>query len=270
MYKLDLPIFEGPFELLLYFIRRDEIDIYDIPISKVTAEFLEYVQIIKELDLEMAGDFILMSSQLMYIKSQMLLPREVPEGEEPEDPRRQIVQSLLEYQRYKEVSEDLKDMESGNRYIMYRNLYEAERDHISETDTYKNATFIDLVKAYKKMLDRQEGKDKIQHVVNFNPVTIEAQVKKFTDLIKKQKRFSFNKVAEDYDKLTLVVSFLAILEMIRYGKASISQDENFEDIYIGEPTPEQLKDHAGEVIDITSDGADHSTIGEKETILTDS
>lgn len=254
MYKLDLPIFEGPFELLLYFIKRDEIDIYDIPIAKVTAEFQEYVQIIKELDLEMAGDFILMASQLMYIKSQMLLPREAPEGEEIEDPRKQIVQSLLEYQRYKEASEDLRPLEEANRYVMYRQRYEAEREAISEAETYKNATFIDLIKAYKKLLDRLENSEKVQHIVSFNPVSIEEQIKTFSTLIKKNKRFSFFEVAKNYDKYTLVVSFLAILEMVRYGKASILQDENYDDIYLGEPTNEQIATHPPqELIEVTSD-----------------
>jgi len=243
MYKLDLPIFEGPFELLLYFIKRDEIDIYDIPIAKVTAEFLEYVHFIKELDLEMAGDFILLASQLMYIKSQMLLPRESFDGEEIEDPRKHIVQSLLEYQRYKEVSMDLAPMQEANRFVMYRKTYDAERESVSDIDTYKNATFINLIKVYKKLLDRVDQQKKIQHVVTFQPVTIQDQIDNFNNVLKQKKRFSFLNLAKDYDKITLVISFLAILEMIKYGMASISQTDNFEDIYIGEPTEAQIAEH---------------------------
>jgi segregation and condensation protein A len=190
----------------------------------------------------------------MYIKSQMLLPREAPDGEEIEDPRKQIVQSLLEYQRYKEASEDLRPMEEANRFVMYRQLYDAEREAISDASTYKNATFIDLVKAYKKLLDRLESKDNIQHVVSFNPISIEEQVKSFSDLIKKRKRISFFEIAKSYDKYTLVVSFLAILEMVRYGKASILQDENYEDIFLAEPTEEQLATHPPqEIFEVTSD-----------------
>src|SRR3990172_7514626 len=120
MYKIKLEQFEGPLDLLLFFIRRDELDIYDIPISKITKEFLEYVNLIKILDLEVAGDFILMASTLMQIKARMLLPREVDEKGEEIDPRTELIQALLEYKKYKEMSEELSFYESNQRKIKYR------------------------------------------------------------------------------------------------------------------------------------------------------
>ena len=107
MYKIKLDHFEGPLDLLLFFIKRDELNIYDIPIAKITKEFLEYVNLIKLLDLEVAGDFILMASTLMHIKVRMLLPREVDERGEEIDPRADLIKALLEYKKYKEVAEDL-------------------------------------------------------------------------------------------------------------------------------------------------------------------
>src|SRR4030043_1646260 len=115
MYKIKLDQFEGPLDLLLFFIKRDELNIYDIPIARLTKEFLEYVNLIKILDLEVAGDFILMASTLMHIKVKMLLPKEVDEKGEEVDPRADLVKALLEYKRYKEMSDELSFMESNMR-----------------------------------------------------------------------------------------------------------------------------------------------------------
>ena len=120
MYKIKLEQFEGPLDLLLFFIKRDELNIYDIPIAKLTKEFLEYVNLIKILDLEVAGDFILMASTLMHIKVRMLLPREIDEKGEEIDPRAELVRALLEYKRYKEMTEELSYFESSQRRKRFR------------------------------------------------------------------------------------------------------------------------------------------------------
>ena len=120
MYKVKLNQFEGPLDLLLFFIKRDELNIYDIPIASLTKEFLEYVNLIKILDLEVAGDFILMASTLMHIKVRMLLPREVDEKGEEIDPRADLVKALLEYKRYKEMTEELSYFESNQRKRKFR------------------------------------------------------------------------------------------------------------------------------------------------------
>lgn len=126
VYKIKLDQFEGPLDLLLFFIKRDELNISDIPISYITKEFLEYVNLIKELDLEVAGDFILMASTLMHIKVRMLLPREIDEKGEEIDPRAELVQALLEYKRYKEMSEELSFLESNQRKIKYRGNFDSD------------------------------------------------------------------------------------------------------------------------------------------------
>ena len=120
MYKIRLAQFEGPLDLLLFFIKRDELDIYDIPISKITKDFMEYLQLLEQLDLETAGDFILMAATLMQIKVKMLLPKEVDEKGEEIDPRADLVRALLEYKRYKEMSDELSFMESNMRSYNYR------------------------------------------------------------------------------------------------------------------------------------------------------
>ena len=131
MYKVKLNQFEGPLDLLLFFIKRDELNIYDIPIAKITKEFLEYVNLIKMLDLEAAGDFILMASTLMHIKVRMLLPRELDEKGDEIDPRDELVKALLQYKRYKEMSEELSFLESMQRKLLFRgNFSEDEKENL--------------------------------------------------------------------------------------------------------------------------------------------
>ncbi|MFM8179210.1 MAG: segregation and condensation protein A, partial [Candidatus Kapaibacterium sp.] len=122
-YTVKLPNFEGPLDLLLFFIKRDELDIYDIPIGKITREFLEYIRLMQLFDLELAGEFLVMASSLMQIKVRMLLPKEVDEkGEEVpgDDPRAELVQQLLQYSQYKEVSREFSEREEAQRYVYYR------------------------------------------------------------------------------------------------------------------------------------------------------
>src|SRR5512137_2804860 len=119
MYRVKLQEFEGPLDLLLFFIKRDELDIYDIPISRITKEFLNYIQMLQELDLEVAGDFIVMAAELMQIKVRMLLPRE-PGQDEEDDPRADLVKRLLEYKRYKEASTVLSVLEGESGKLFYR------------------------------------------------------------------------------------------------------------------------------------------------------
>src|SRR3989304_3956715 len=155
MYKIKLEQFEGPLDLLLFFIRRDELNIYDIPISRITKEFLEYVNLIKLRDLEIAGDFILMASTLMHIKVRMLLPREVDEKGEEIDPRTELVQALLEYKKYKEMSEELSFFESNQRKISFRGNYSIDsKETYSDYDVLlKDVSVYDLTKAFKSAIE---------------------------------------------------------------------------------------------------------------------
>ncbi len=156
MYKVRLNQFEGPLDLLLFFIKRDELNIYDIPIASLTKEFLEYVNLIKILDLEVAGDFILMASTLMHIKVRMLLPREIDEKGEEIDPRADLVKALLEYKRYKEMSEELSYFESNQRKRKFRGNF--SEDIKEAPDEYnillKNVSIYDLAKAFKYAIEQ--------------------------------------------------------------------------------------------------------------------
>ncbi|HRI48429.1 MAG TPA: segregation/condensation protein A, partial [Ignavibacteriaceae bacterium] len=176
MYKIRLDHFEGPLDLLLFFIKRDELNIYDIPISKITKEFLEYVNLIRMMDLEVAGDFILMASTLMHIKVRMLLPREVDDKGEEIDPRADLIKALLEYKRYKEVSEEFSFLESTQRKVNIRGNFDGDvKESPPEFDILlKNVTVFDLAKAFKKAL---EGiKKVVVHEIKKMPVSIDEQI----------------------------------------------------------------------------------------------
>lgn len=228
MYRIQLPNFEGPFDLLLYFIKRDEIDIYDIPIAKLTEEFLDYIRLMKLLDLELAGEFILMASTLMSIKSQLLLPQVKDEDDEIEDPRTELVQKLLEYKQIKEASEDLKDLEREHRNEYYRNYFPEDEN---QEVIYTNTTIFDLLTAFKTAIDRIDNAQK-EHVVELIPVTVDEQKEELKRVVDIKGRINFLDFVKDQSRDFVVVTFLAILDLIKNQELFIVQDDLFEDIII--------------------------------------
>ncbi len=233
MYKIKLEQFEGPLDLLLFFIKRDELNIYDIPISKITGEFLEYVNLIKMLDLEIAGDFILMASTLMHIKVRMLLPREVDERGEEIDPRAELIQALLEYKRYKEVSEELSFMESGQRKVNYRgNFSKDSKESPHEYEVLlKNVTVYDLAKAFKKAIDNL--KPEVFHQVNKLNITIDEQISFINKFLEENPELHFlSLVNEMHDRIRIIVTFIALLELTKMGIIGIKESINFNDFVI--------------------------------------
>jgi segregation and condensation protein A len=233
LYKIKLDQFEGPLDLLLFFIKRDELNIYDIPISKITKEFLEYVNLIKILDLETAGDFILMASTLMHIKVRMLLPKELDEKGEEIDPRADLVKALLEYKRYKEMSEELAFFESNQRKINYRGNFSADfKVEIPDYDILlKNITVFDLAKAFKKAI---EGiKPQVFHEVKKINITIDDQINYIFEKLNEYAELPFLKLVEGMnDKIRIVITFIALLELTKAGRIGIKESSNFNDFII--------------------------------------
>lgn len=235
MYKLKLPNFEGPFDLLLYFIKRDELNIYDIPISKITSEFLKYIRLMQQFDLELAGEFLVMAATLMYIKTQMLLPRdEEIEGGAEEDPRTQLVQKLLEYKRYKEASMNLREIEENQRYVYYRRMFEEDRKNAEEAqkNNYSNADLFDLMRAFSKVMNRKEAPPEATHIINLFPITVEEKSAELLKALGKKKRVIFADYIGDMNKPAIIITFLAILDLFRKRLINLMQDESFDDIII--------------------------------------
>ena len=228
MYKIKLEQFEGPLDLLLFFIRRDELNIYDIPISRITKEFLEYVNLIKLLDLEIAGDFILMASTLMHIKVRMLLPREVDEKGEEIDPRTELVQALLEYKKYKEMSEELSFFESNQRKISFRGNYSIDpKETYSDYDVLlKDVSIYDLAKTFKKIIEGIK-EEPIHEVITIN-ISIDEQIEHIMNLIEAKPELTFlDLVGGMKEKIRIVVTFVALLELTKMGKIGIRASKNY-------------------------------------------
>ncbi|GJQ64123.1 MAG: segregation and condensation protein A [Melioribacteraceae bacterium] len=233
MYKIKLQQFEGPLDLLLFFIKRDEIDIYDIPISKITKDFITYIQLMKKYDLEIAGDFILMASTLMQIKVKMLLPREVDEKGEEVDPRMDLVNALLEYKRYKEVTEELAYLEANQKKLGYRANYDNDiKETPEELDTLlKNVTIYDLMLAFKKALE-ERPRENFHQIRKLN-VSVDEQSQFIQQKLSEVDELTFvNLIMEMQEKIRIIVTFIALLEMIKMGKVGLRESANFNDFVI--------------------------------------
>lgn len=236
-YVISLPDFEGPLDLLLFFIKRDELNIYDIPIAKITEEFLLYTQVLKELDLERAGEFVVMASMLMQIKAKMLIPKEerLPdELDDEEDPRMELVRKLLEYKQYKEVSEELKEREEQNRYVFYREFFDADTaiyDEPTAEQLLKNATLFDLLKTFKRALEKapkQATKHKVEQL-NYN---VEEQADYIISVLNTGVQSTFFALVSGLERIGIIVTFLALLELVKNRFVGCEQTEDFEDMII--------------------------------------
>jgi segregation and condensation protein A len=233
LYKIHLDHFEGPLDLLLFFIKRDELNVYDIPIHKITQEFLEYVNLIKFLDLEIAGDFILMASTLMHIKVRLLLPKEIDEKGVEIDPRAELVARLLEYKRYKEMSEELGFYESNQRKVSFRgNFSEDPKESPPEYDILlKNVNVFDLAKVFKSVLD--SVKKEVFHEIKKVPVSIEDQMNFVLAKLEEHKELHFLSIVDEIrEKIRLVVTFIALLELTKMGKIGIRESSEFNDFVL--------------------------------------
>lgn len=245
-FEIKLPLFEGPFDLLLFFIQRDELDIHDIPINHITKDFLTYLHHLEKLNVEVASEFILVAATLMRIKAKMLLPRPVLDEEGNEiDPREELVKHLLEYKKYKSVIEELSKMEfdrsqkerRGNivreiRKIAEGNNVEAELQHV---DLYK------LLKVYQNVLAKYEiEKNKPKHEVVQYPYTISAQRTFVLNRLSEKKRMSFTELIDlEPNKIAVIFNFLSILDLLQMRQITMHLGEGFNNFWI-EKAEEEL------------------------------
>ena len=227
-YEIKLPQFEGPFDLLLFFIERDELDIYDIPIAKLTNDFLAYIQHMESLDIELASEFILVAATLMRIKAKMLIPRkEINEEGEEIDPREELVQRLIEYKRFKEVSEELKDFENERQQKEKRGNIHKELHQIAEKFSgeaeLQTLTLYKLMTAFNRVVSKMEERNaKPKHVIKPYPYTIKESKIALTTRMIQLKEANFEKVFEVADnRVHCVFLFLAVLELVQEQIISI-------------------------------------------------
>lgn len=248
-FEVKLPLFEGPFDLLLFFIERDELDIYDIPISKITTDFLHYIHQMEELNMDVASEFILVAATLMRIKSKMLLPRpQLDEKGNEIDPREELVRHLLEYKKYKSVIDNFHKMEEVQLMKERRGNLSKELKALAESTNVEaelqDVTVFKLMTIFEKILKRFEAeKNKPVHLVIQYPYTVEGQKKYVADELEKNQRLSFTQLLETFPtRLGLIFNFLAILEMLALQTLTIQVGEGFNNFWITKYTGEALTD----------------------------
>lgn len=233
-YRIKIDVFEGPFDLLLFLIRKNEVDIYDIPIASITDQFLEYIEVMNVMDLDIAGDFIEMVAILMHIKARMLLPQQFGDSDDDmEDPRTELVEKLIEYKKFKEAALEMEELEDKRRLLYNRQYFKylPKTEEISDEQYLENVTLFDLILAFKKAMDSMP---KVQyHEVRKIEVTVEQQSGYILDRAGKVKVLLFQDLMKEIsEKIVLIVTFMALLDLIRSGKISVRQSDVFDDIRI--------------------------------------
>ncbi|HMN32464.1 MAG: segregation/condensation protein A [Chitinophagaceae bacterium] len=221
-YNIKLPQFEGPFDLLLFFIERDEIDIQNIPIFKITNDFLDYIKQHEQLNIELASEFILFASTLIRIKAKMLLPRKEKDEHGNEiDPRKELIDKLLEYKRFKQASEELKMLEAERMLQFKRGNVMKELQEIgekmSEGTEIQSVTLYKLFQSYEKVLTRLQGRlEKPQHIVVKYKYSLESQRTYLLEWAEKEKKIAFENIFQKCeDRIHAIFNFLAMLELIQ-------------------------------------------------------
>lgn len=254
-YTISLSHFEGPFDLLLFFIERDELDIYDIPISKITKDFLNYIHSCEQTDIELSSEFILFVSNLMRIKAKMLLPRKEidPQGQEI-DPRQELVDKILEYKRYKEAAKQMAEMEAERMLMLKRGNMQQELNRIgeqaSEGTEIQSLTLFKIMKAFEKVLQRMHDRNNrpVHTVVRYN-YTMEESRERMLHLVQSQKSVSFEKVFQSCnDRIQAIFFFLSLLELIQLHYMTIITGDGHNN-FILQWNEERINE---EVVDVVS------------------
>ena len=233
MFNIKIENFEGPLDLLLYFIKRDKIDIYDIPITQITNEYISVIDEAKKLDVSIAGEFLFMASMLLRIKTQMLLPRQInDESLDIEDPRIDLVTQLLEYKKYKSIANKLKNLHFENKDSFFRNSSKVVYDQSPNASDFLNeVTLYDISKIFKDAVNNAPTQDSFE--IYRETVSLKDQQDFILQQFNNDKILSLKNLVKKLEtKLKIIVTFLALLEMIKRSEIICSQKENFEDIEI--------------------------------------
>lgn len=234
-YSVKIDEFEGPLDLLLHLIKEDNIDIYDISIDKITKDYLDYINKMEELNINVASSYLVMASELMEIKSKSLLPsnkkEEVSENEE-EVSRERLINKLIEYKKYKEITSSFKELESLRKEI-YIKSPENIKNYIDEKITNDNDISVnDLIKAFSLFLERKNLEKPLNTKITNKEYSVKERKSSIRNILKERKKLEFTELFNEYNKSFIVVTFLSILEMTKDNEIDLKQEDNFSKIYI--------------------------------------
>ena len=233
-YEVKIDAFEGPLDLLLHLIKESKVNIWDIEIVDITTQYLEYIQKMESLNLNIASEYLVMASELIEMKSKLLLPRNKEIEEEEEDPRETLIQRLIEYQQYKDITEKFKEL-SEVRKEVYTKIPDSLKEY-QEDGVVMNSdvTLDDLVSAFEKFLKRKEKEKPLSTTVTKKEISVEERRKSIQKILHTKKKVDFSELFEVITKEYIVVTFLAILEMARKNELYIRQENNFDKIIVEE------------------------------------
>ena len=232
-YKVMINEFEGPLDLLLHLIKENDIDIYDIKIEEVTKQYLDYIKAMKELNLSIASEYLVMASELIEIKSKMLLPKkEVKEEDDyEEDPKELLIQRLLNYKKYKEVINEFKELEETRKQFFTKEPSNLSYYAINEENN-DDVSLTDLMDAINNLLKRKELEKPIETKITKKELSVTERVNKIRSILKCKKEVNFDELFDVQTKEEVIVSFLSILEMVKKNEITLTQDKNFNAIKV--------------------------------------
>ena len=234
-YQFMIDKFSGPLDLLFHFIKQANIDIYDISIDKITKDYLDYINKMEELNINVASSYLVMASELMEIKSKSLLPSNKKEenvADEEEVSRERLISKLIEYKKYKEITNSFKELESLRKEI-YIKSPENIKNYIDEKITNDNDISVnDLIKAFSLFLERKNLEKPLNTKITNKEYSVKERKSSIRNILKERKKLEFTELFNEYNKSFIVVTFLSILEMTKDNEIDLKQEDNFSKIYI--------------------------------------
>ena len=232
-YKVTINDFEGPMDLLLHLVKENNIDIIELNVEEITEQYLKYIEEAEELNLDIASEYLTLAAELIEIKSMSLLPKKVVvEDDYEEDPRENLIARLIEYQKYKEVTKDLKELEEQRKHFYSKSPSNLKEFKENEEINYGNLTMDLLMDAFQKFLDRKEEEKPLNTKITKKEYSVSARSREIKDVLKKRKKVEFEELFEIVTKDYVVVTFLSILSMAKKGELIITQNDNFSKIVL--------------------------------------
>jgi len=236
-YEVKLDLFEGPLDLLLYLVNKSEVNIVDISVAKVVAQYLDYLDVMRELNIDVASEYLHMAATLIRLKAREMLPQQEGEAVDEEDGiynREQLIAQLLEYKKYKEAAGTLRTFESEHFGAFTRgNAEKIEVDRSEKEVDLGSISIFDLLSAFKRILERTDEEDDGRHVVEIDTVKIDERIEKVLEILCDTEEVKFEELfCGDFRKIVVVVTFMAILELVKMQKITFRQEENFGPIFV--------------------------------------
>ena len=237
MYEVNLKEFNGPLDLLLHLIKKEDIDIFDINIDKITKQYLDYINLMESLNLDIASEYLVMAAELMEIKALNLLPKkEEIDDEFEEDPKEKLIKKLIEYEQYKDITNTFKELECYRHEVYTRETDELINYKETTNNTNLDINLEDLIKAFKDFLKRKELDKPLNTKIAKKDYSINERSKEIKNIIKRKKKINFFELFDILNKDYIVITFLSILSLTKNGEIKISQEHNFNNIIMEDIT----------------------------------